>query len=167
MSVSLASLALIASGAVRLWTDCPFPCLERIETPAGWSVAASAVLWKQEPDGFELALTRAFDRRWGAFQPVAGLSLTSGGDVWAGAGLRWRWGSDRLWLEASFMPGLYAAGDHDLGHPVEFRSALALVWGLDDGATLALTVDHRSNGNLGRENPGMETVGLRWSWPLD
>jgi lipid A 3-O-deacylase len=167
MGVSLAALALLSTGAARLWGDCPFPCLEPGEAPAAWSLTVAAVGSRLEADGLEIALTHAAGRRFGAFQPVAGVSLSSGGDAWAGGGVRWTVAGQRLALEASFMPGLYVAARHDLGHPVEFRSGLGVTWTFESGATLALVLDHRSNGGLGRDNPGLETVGLRWSWPLD
>lgn len=167
MGVSMVALALVASGVVRFWTDCPYPCLDRAEAPASWSVQTGALLFRQEMTGAEVMVTRAFGVRWGAFQPVAGASLDAEGGAWAGAGVRWTLGSGPFTFETSFMPGLQMGGEHDLGHPVEFRSGVAFAWEMDGGATLALTVDHRSNAGLGDDNPGLETVGLRVSWALD
>lgn len=129
-------------------------------------VQAGQVLFDEEPIGAELYISRDLPGR--RLQPVLGASLTDDGAAWAGIGLRWTFGSGRVWLESSLMPGLYFAGNGpDLGSPIEFRSALGLVAALDSGGTVALTVDHRSNAGLAGDNPGLETIGLRWSWLID
>lgn len=131
-----------------------------------WEASAAQVRFQDEAIGAEIAAARSFGG--GALAPVLGASVTEDGAAWAGAGLRWTLGTDRLWLESTFMPGLHLQGDGpDLGSPLQFRSSLGVVYAFDEGSTLAVTVDHRSNGDFASVNPGLETVAVRWTWPID
>ncbi len=99
---------------------------------------------------------------------LLGFSISSRGEAWLGAGLGYavRLQPHGLFVRASFMPGLYRPGTGtDLGGPIEFRSMLELGMLLSRGA-VTLSIDHRSNGGLYRQNPGMEVVALTWQIPL-
>ena len=96
--------------------------------------------------------------------------MTDRGSAWLGFGAAWTgvFADDRLYVELSLMPGLYAAGDGpDLGSPLEFRSGIEIGYQAPAGWRLGLSADHRSNGGIVSDNPGLETVQLRISIPTD
>lgn len=107
----------------------------------------------------------------GVFLPVAGVSYSNRGEFWGGAGLsvglRFGEGSP-VFARLSVMPGLYNRGrGADLGGPFHFRSSLEL--GVETGRNSAIIfmIDHRSNANLRRVNPGMDVISLGWTVALN
>jgi lipid A 3-O-deacylase len=129
------------------------------------------VIFQQDSIGTEIYATYDLPRSYGAFQPVAGASATTDGALWLGVGAKWTTQNvidSPFFVELSFMPGLYVQGDGpDLGSPLEFRGALGVGYRFDNGASLTVLTDHRSNGDLARINPGLETVGVRFAMQLD
>ncbi len=151
-----------------LMNYCPDSCLPRSDAQARASVQLSDVILSDETIAREIYLSYDHATRYGPFQPTAGLSFTDEGAIWIGIGAKWTATADRFFFEASLLPGLTARGDGpDLGGIVHFRSAIAVGYLFDSDATLALTLDHRSNGDLFETNPGMDTVGIRYSIVLD
>jgi hypothetical protein len=150
---------------------CPIGCYQRQDAPARAALQISDVVFQDDSISEEIYVTYDLARRYGVFQPVIGASATSDGSLWVGAGAKWttqRVIDGPFFVEASFMPGLYAQGDGpDLGLPLEFRSALGVGYAFDNGATLSVLADHRSNGDLKDLNPGLETLGLRFAMVLD
>ena len=68
----------------------------------------------------------------------------------------------------SFAAGLYEDGDgKDLGHTVEFRSAIDLAYRFDNRSRLGLSFYHLSNAHLADSNQGTEVLSLIYSVPLD
>lgn len=162
MSDSFLALLFAAGAAGRLAFGDALPPGDEA---ARWGLQGSRAVFQGEGVGGEAMVVR--DLRPGALAPVVAASVTDDGAAWAGLGLRWRLGGPRLWAEGSLMPGLYAQGDGpDLGHALQFRSTLAVGTTFESGMSVALAVDHRSNANISSLNPGLETVGLRVSWPL-
>ena len=71
-------------------------------------------------------------------------------------------------LTPSFGGGYYnAASGLDLGFDAEFRTAVELARRFGNGQRLGLCIAHLSNGSLSDHNPGTETLGLSYSFPLD
>jgi hypothetical protein len=100
--------------------------------------------------------------------PLVGALYTSGNAAYGYLGGRVElWLAPRWLVTPSFAGGAYRGGeDKDLGHGVEFRSALELAYLLGDGGRLGLAVYHLSNGGLARRNPGSESLVLTYSfWP--
>ena len=63
----------------------------------------------------------------GTIKPVTGFMLTSDSASYLYTGIQAEYNIGRLNLTPSFTPGLYHEGDgKDLGHLVEFKSALQL-----------------------------------------
>ena len=109
------------------------------------------------------------------------LRLASGADIspyggWFGSGASISLGlpDTSMFVEASFMPGLWVDFDHQyrvgafeqgLGHPLEFRSQIGVGWQIDPVSAVLLTLSHKSNGNIpgGVANPGMEALQVRYS----
>ena len=71
-----------------------------------------------------------------------------------------------VFVRPSFAPGLWHRGDgKDLGHAVEFRSALEL--GVRLGSIrVGGEIYHLSNASLGTRNPGEESVVVTVAFPL-
>jgi lipid A 3-O-deacylase len=126
------------------------------------------VVFQGEEVGHEYLVMRDLGRDR-PLQPVVGLSAGRDVGPWIGGGLRWTVGTDRFWAESAFMPGLYreAGEGPDLGLDLQFRSSLAVSYRFDNGVAVSVSVDHRSNGDLADDNPGVETLGFRVSIPID
>ena len=73
-----------------------------------------------------------------------------------------------LILQPSFAPGYYVEGENsiDLGYPLEFRTGVALIYQVKESFSLGLEFTHISNANLGHSNPGIETIGLLFRFPV-
>ncbi len=69
----------------------------------------------------------------------------------------WRWG-----IASGF--GYYHRGAkrHDLGYDLEFFSRISLSYWLSEKNALRAEFGHISNANLGKYNPGSETLTLSW-----
>ncbi len=108
-------------------------------------------------------------RKWiWHLRPITGAFVTHKGSLYGYAGLTMDiYFGPRLVLSPSFAPGLYLEnGGKDLGHPVEFRSALSLAWRFDDRSRLGLDLSHISNAGLDKRNPGANQLMLFYSIPF-
>ena len=135
------------------------------------TLTQSALQYQNKFIGYETRATFSFDQLMGRFNPVLDLSLSNKGAVWAGAGLYQQldlpFGDHTFFAGFSFIPGLYFKGnDVDLGHTVEFRSGIEFGYRADNGLQFSISYDHRSNAELGRINPGLESVAFRVSKSL-
>ncbi len=108
-------------------------------------------------------------RRLWIFKPFGGLMATSDAAVYGYGGILLDLFFGRRWvLTPSFAGGLYEDGSgKDLGHTVEFRSALELAYRFDSRARVGLSFYHISNASLADNNPGSEVLTLVYSIPLD
>lgn len=161
----VAGLGLAEMGALH----CPTGCLAPNEVAPRMRLAAGPVVFGDEAVGIEWHLRRDASQRYGPFRLAYGLSATSRGALWAGAGLVHTLGPSAggVYLETHVMPGLYRAGaGSDLGGPVNLRAGFELGWQTREGVRLALSLDHRSHGGLFGQNPGLETVQFGVSIPL-
>ena len=149
---------------------CPTGCTTLREAPARVALQLSETYFQSEQTSTEGYVTYDLARRYGVFQPVIGASATSDGDLWLGIGAKWTTEQvidGPFFVELSFLPGLYVQGDGpDLGLPLEFRGGIGVGYRFDNGATLSVLADHRSNGDLGDINPGLETIGIRYAMTL-
>ncbi|MDX8348668.1 acyloxyacyl hydrolase [Cognatiyoonia sp. IB215446] len=168
MDGTLAVIWLLTSlGDMRI-NECPTGCVARQDAPARLSIQVAEVIFQEEEIGQEIYVGYDASVRYGPFQPTYGASLTDEGAVWIGAGAKWttrNLSSGPFFIETSFMPGFYARGDGpDLGGALHFRSALGAGYIFDNGATLTISYDHRSNGDIQSFNPGLETLSLRYAY---
>lgn len=122
-------------------------------------------------DTVELDIEYHFDpfRDFGRWTLTAGgvLTVDQEGDAFLGAGISSVYDFNEKWFaEFSFMPGLYTDGDrrNDLGNTLEFRSLLAVGRKVTDTAAISLALQHKSNGGLGDDNPGVNTLSLRYHY---
>jgi len=68
----------------------------------------------------------------------------------------------------SFGAGYYnASSGLDLGFDAEFRSAVELTRCFGNGQRIGLCFAHLSNGSLSDKNPGTESIGLNYAFPLN
>lgn len=83
----------------------------------------------------------------------------------------WRWPiGDRYWhAELGFSPTLIAGStfkDRDLGGALHFTSSASVgtTFGRRHAAALSLRIQHISNGGLNHANPGLDMIGLDFTW---
>jgi len=109
------------------------------------------------------------DSKWWVFTPMVGVMATTDAAAYVYAGIRLDLFLGRRWvLTPQFAPGLYEDGDgKDLGHVVEFRSAMELAYRFDDRSRLGLSIYHLSNASLDDNNPGTEVLTLHYSLPVN
>lgn len=121
------------------------------------------------------------DARLWWFKPQMGMWATSDGSFYTYAGVRMDvYLGNRLVFSPSFAPGFYLKGDgRDLGYVIEFRSSAEIAYRFDDYSRISLGIAHLSNASLGGagpglllptdppRNPGVETLTLNYSIPID
>ena len=110
--------------------------------------------------GTELQYVNYQPYAYGPLQPIYGLSSTEKGGTMFGAGVGYEYKfSDKLFLESSFLPGLYIKNDDTyLGKQPFFRAKLGLGYRFSKSFSASISYDHRSNGRVNGVNPGMETL---------
>lgn len=171
MDSRFAIFFLIMGGSDTYLNDCPTECFAQSTAPERLNVRFSDTYFQEEVIGNELYISYDAPRRYGAFQPTTGASITSDNDIWIGAGGKWSTENSinsPIFIEMSLMPGLYLRGDGpDIGFPLQFRGALGAGYHFDGGASISVFFDHRSNAELSEINPGIETLGVRLSYELD
>jgi hypothetical protein len=101
-------------------------------------------------------------------KPFAGVAATTTGDFFVGVGLLVDIDiGSRLVLTGSVAPFYYSKGsEKNLGYPLEFREEIELSYRFDDRSRLGVSFSHYSNAWLGDENPGADTVMVRYSLPV-
>jgi len=108
---------------------------------------------------------------WESFRPRVAVSGSVRGDLWAGAGVDYEkyWSIDAnraIFAGLNFLPGLYRPGQIHLGSVVEFRSQLEVGVVQKGNWRLSAYIEHRSNANITRLNPGIEAVGMNFGFHL-
>ena len=171
MDSRFAIFLMIMGGTDTYLTDCPVECFQQSEAPARLNIQYGDTYFQENIIGDEWYISYDAPLRYGAFQPTAGASITSNNDMWFGAGAKWSTENTiggPIYIELALMPGLYLQRDGpNIGFPVQFRGALGAGYHFDNGASVSVFYDHRSNAELSKINPGIETVGIRLSYALD
>jgi hypothetical protein len=166
MDGTLAFIWLITSLTDMTLDDCPDGCLKTEKFAPEIFYQFADVQFNDDSIAEEFYLGYDSHRRRGPFRPTYGLSLTTEGSAWFGIG--WKWSSQYvydspLFVETSMMPGFYAQRDGpDLGGTLQFRSALGVGYEFDNGSSLTVSYDHRSNADTNPVNPGLETLSIRY-----
>ena len=155
-------------GPTVMWTNyCDTGCFQRSTADGGWAVNVNRTIFQGDFIGSELYVRYDLGHKFGPFQPTFGASITDTQDVWIGNGanLEWTFGKrDQAFVELSLMPGFYFQGNGvDLGGVLEARSGIAVGYEFQNGGKLAVSFDHRSNADIYATNPGLETLGLRYT----
>ena len=111
----------------------------------------------------------------GSPSPYAFASIATGGDThFAAAGLSWRIGG-RLFVRPGLGLAVHSRGSHgvanglrtDLGSRILFAPELGLGYRINERVAIEATWVHLSHAQLlSRQNPGMDSVGVRLSFQL-
>lgn len=99
----------------------------------------------------------------------AALEVQDAGDIFAGVGISGVIDLNNDWfIETSVMPGAYheSSPENDLGSTFEIRSLLAVGKRFQNGKAVSLAISHKSNASTADENPGVNSLTLRWHIPL-
>ncbi len=166
----LAVIFAIAGFSDMAVNDCPTGCLARSDADTRLSIQGGNVLFNEDWIGSEVMVGYDFDRNYGPFQPMMSLAVTDQGDVWAGFGAKLRFQPEytNFFVESSFQPGVHIRGDGpELGGNIHFRSALGVGYAFDNGSSVLMSFDHRSNGDFREVNPGLETLTIQYSMTLN
>jgi lipid A 3-O-deacylase len=165
MAALVLGLSLVDMGI----NHCPTDCFGAEDAAPRWALSGGAVIFQSEVEAAELYLRRDFGVLLGPFQPSLGASVTSEGSTWLGAGILYTLeGPLDLYFQGHIMPGAYFPADgRDLGGGLQFRSGIEFGYEAPSGLRLGLSLDHRSNADRLSYNPGLETVQLRVTWPMD
>jgi len=120
-------------------------------------------------DAAEFRVEYRSNKRLWVFNPFGGVMVSSDAAVYAYGGIMLDLFFGRRWvLTPNFAAGLYTDGSgKDLGHTIEFRSALNLAYRFDNRARLGLSFYHISNASLADNNPGTEVLTVLYSIPLN
>ena len=147
---------------------CETGCLARSEVTPRTAVSAGSVIFNGQDLGTEIYLRRDTGTQFGPFRLSYGLSATTEGSLWVGAGHTYTipFAEGDGFVQLHMLAGLYEAGDGaDLGGPIEFRSGIEIGYEADNGWRYGLSFDHRSNADIWPRNPGLETIQFRVSIP--
>jgi len=171
MDGTLAVLFIVAGLSDMAINYCPTGCLRQSSALSQFSIQAADLIFQENSIGDEIYIGYDTGQSYGPFATTIGASSTADGDLWIGMGGKWTSRdiiSGPFFLELSLMPGLYAqGGGPDIGGALQFRSALGAGYEFDNGATLAVLFDHRSNADIQDRNPGLETLGIRYAFALN
>ncbi|MBP0483402.1 acyloxyacyl hydrolase [Sagittula salina] len=143
-------------------------CLGKTDAEPRVMISAGQVLERRASAMNEIYFRYDLPYKRGPFGEAVGLSVAENGETWVGFGHTYtvNFGMTPFYGQLHAMPGLYFDnGGFDLGGPLEFRSGVELGWEARNGWRMALSYDHRSNAGIYDDNPGMETVALRVSFP--
>ena len=170
MDGTLALIFAIFGVGETLDSQCPRGCFALAPAPA--RVTASVARSQFNGDWLEGEAMLAYDlpRRYGILQPTVSASYSQMGEVWLGGGAKWRIqeGDSPFFLESAFQIGYHdSAGGPQIGGHFHFRSDVGIGYEFGNGSALIVTYDHRSNGGLTENNPGLETLMIEWSVPLE
>ena len=171
MDGTFAVLFIVAGLSDMAINDCPTGCLQQSSAPPQFNIQAADVIFQENSIGQEVYVGYDTGQSYGPFATTYGASSTADGDLWIGVGAKWTSKniiSSPFFVELSLMPGLYAQGDGpDIGGALQFRSALGAGYEFNNGATLSVLFDHRSNADTQDLNPGLETLGIRYAFTMN
>ena len=91
----------------------------------------------------------------GNIYPVSGVMITDDEAVYVYTGYQMNQKSDYITISPSFALGYYDEGDgKDLGHEIEFKTQIQLLFEISSNSELGFSYNHISNASLGDKNPG-------------
>lgn len=143
-------------------------CLGKSDATPRIALSFGEVLERQATPAGEVYVRYDLPFKRGPFGQAVGLSVGERGETWVGFGSTYtmKFGNSPFYGELHSMPGLYFDnGGFDLGGPIEFRSGIELGYENRKGWRMAFSYDHRSNAEIYKKNPGIETVAFRVSIP--
>ena len=91
----------------------------------------------------------------GNVQPVTGAMITADDAIYIYTGYQLTQKSNSTTFSPSFAVGYYDEGDgKDLGHEIEFKTQLQILFDISSNSELGISYNHISNASLGSKNPG-------------
>jgi hypothetical protein len=101
-------------------------------------------------------------------KPFAGITLTSAGAFYGLGGFYYDFSlGSHILFTPSFAAGYFEKGKgQDLAYKLEFRSQIEISYILQDNTRIGISLNHISNANLGRSNPGVESFAILYSIPI-
>ena len=134
--------------------------LERKSVSGRHVFSVGEVYVDNESKGYELQYSLYQPFVYGPLQPFYGISSTENSGLMFGVGLGYEYDiSEKIFLESSFLPGLYVKNEEVyLGEQPFFRAKLGLGYRFTERISASVSYDHRSNARLTGANPGMETL---------
>lgn len=167
MDAALAILFFVSGFTDMALTDCTTSCLNHTQPPARLSFQVTALEHRDNWENREVLLTYDAPMQHGPFQRTYSIGVTATDDIWIGAGVKYTIQPlipGPLFVETAFQPGLHLHGNGpNIGGALHFRSAIGIGYAFDNGATLAISYDHRSNADRTIPNPGLDTFGIRYA----
>ena len=171
MDAAFAIIFFTASLADMVFADCHTSCLAKSHPDPRLSVQVGRLEHRDNWNNRSIMLGLDAPLQHGPYQHTFSFEVTGTNDIWIGAGAKVSTEAlipGPLFLETSFQPGLHFRGDGpDIGGSLHFRSGIALGYLFENGATLALAYDHRSNADRTIPNPGLDTMSIRYSFTFD
>lgn len=125
---------------------------------------------KQRDEALEFGLQYRFNPMQYGLRPMVGAMVTTESSLYGYGGVAWELQliESRLYLTPSFAAGLYSEGDgKDLGGALEFRSGIMLEYQMPDASRFGIELNHLSNASIYRDNPGVETLLVNYSVPVN
>ncbi len=100
--------------------------------------------------------------------PMLGVMFTSDASVYVYGGFFLDLEFGNWVVMPNLAVGAYAEGaGKDLGHVIEFRSAIEIAYRFANRSRLGIAFSHLSNANLGDSNPGVESLVITYAIPID
>jgi lipid A 3-O-deacylase len=175
LAIAVASVAIIGGGAIAEAAGSPSIHVGADGRPLPLLGTIGAGYYDVIPDnegddGAGLGrLELRFDQEFFYIRPFIGVEATTSGSVYGYAGgMVDVYLGDNFVLSPNIAVGAYEPGDaRDLGSTLEFRSGVEAAYQTDGGVRVGVAFYHISNAGIGDENPGIETLTLNVSIPLN
>jgi lipid A 3-O-deacylase len=166
-SKSAAATSIIRAPAKKLPVQVSQVSL-RSDDPSYLTLGAGYYDINDDQGAAEFRLEWRFKEMFWKIHPFVGVMGTSDSAVYGYGGIAFDWKLGKFVFTPSFAAGAYRDGDgKDLGHVVEFRSALEIAYEFENRHRLGLIFYHLSNASLSDNNPGTEVLSLGYSIPFD
>ncbi len=106
---------------------------------------------------------------WKHLKPQLTFLFSKRYSKYMGIGVGWEFYlTKQIILTPSFSPGIYWKGNgRDLGYPIEFRSALEIVYEMKNQMRIGIQIFHLSNAHLSHKNPGLNALTLCLAFPFN
>jgi hypothetical protein len=141
------------------------------EQTSAWAFSAGAFAVFDTDTAAEMGVEYRFAPLESVFNliPAVGITANSDGGYWAHAGFRYDLELKPNWILTPnvAVAGYEKGGGRDLGLGLQFRTGVELAYQLTTSSRIGLGIYHMSNANIGKYNPGAESIFLSYSFTPD
>ena len=145
----------------------PQVCIAEDQAAIAFSAGAFDA-FDNEDNAVEFGVEYRFAPLASAFNlvPAMGISVNSDGGYWAHGGVRYDFRLNPAWILTPHFSvvGYEDGGGVDLGLGLQFRSGLDIAYQVSESSRIALGYYHMSNADLGKNNPGADSMLLTYSY---